>query len=158
MSFNQIRVLDRLLGIFLMLSSLFIYGYTYTFDYPKGGGLMVNIAFFPRFLAVVLFILSIPLLVKKPIKFDEKVSITKEKKLISIYLSFIVYTLALDKLGFLVDTFLWVLFMSWLVGERKVWVIFLTAFLGTGITYYLFWIVLGVPLPEGRLMLLLGLM
>ena len=48
--------------------------------------------------------------------------------------------------------------MTWLVGERKGWVIFLTAFLGTGITYYLFWIVLGVPLPEGRLMPLLGLM
>ena len=104
MSFNQMRVLDRLLGIFLMLSSLFIYGYTYTFDYPKGGGPMVNIAFFPRFLAVVLFILSIPLLVKKPIKFDEKVSITKEKKLISIYLSFIVYTLLLSTLGFMIDT------------------------------------------------------
>jgi hypothetical protein len=150
------QALDRILGVFLIFFSIFIYAYTYTFDYPKGGGVMVNIAFFPRFLAVALFILGIPLIIKKSSEADEDVFITKEVRLISIYLSFIVYTLLLNILGFLIDTFFWVVCMTWIVGERKGWVIFLTAFLGTGIAYYLFWTVLGVPLPEGSLMLLLS--
>jgi putative tricarboxylic transport membrane protein len=157
LSFHM-RILDRVLGIFLMLSSLFLYAYTYTFDYPKGSGYMVDIAFFPRFLAVVLFILGLLLLLKRPAIVEEGASITKGKKLIAMYLSFIFYTLALDKLGFLVDTFLWVFFMSWLVGERKVWIILLTAFLATAIGYYLFSVILGVPLSEGRLLNLLGLL
>ena len=158
MFFSQMRILDRLLGIFLMLSSLFIYGYTYTFDYPKGSGYMVDIAFFPRFLAVMLFILGLFSLLKRPAEMEERTSITKGKKLIAMYLSFIFYTLALDKLGFLVDTFLWVFFMSWLVGERKVWIILLTAFLATAMGYYLFSVILGVPLSEGRLLDFLGVM
>ena len=158
MPFNQMRVLDRVLGIFLMLSSLFIYAYTYIFDYPKGSGYMVDIAFFPRFLAVVLFILGLLLLLKRPAIVEEGASITKRKKLIAMYLSFIFYTLALDKLGFLVDTFLWLFFMSWLVGERKVWIILLTAFLATAMGYYLFSVILGVPLSEGRLLDFLGVM
>ncbi len=158
MLFSQIRVLDRILGIFLMLSSIFMYVYTYTFDYPKGGGYMVDIAFFPRFLSVVLFILGSLLLLKRPAGVGERASIIKGKKLISIYISFLAYTFLLNRLGFLIDTFLWVAFMSWLVGERKVWIILLTAFLGTAVGYYLFSVVLGVPLPEGRLLNFLGLM
>ncbi len=158
MSLSQIRVLDRILGIFLMLSSLFMYAYTYTFDYPKGGGYMVDIAFFPRFLSVVLFILGSLLLLIRPAGVGKRASITKGKKLISIYISFLGYTFLLDWLGFLIDTFLWVAFMSWLVGERRGWVIFLTAFLGTAAGYYLFSVVLGVPLPEGRLLNFLGIM
>ena len=158
MLFSQIRVLDRILGIFLMLSSIFMYAYTYSFDYPKGSGHMVDIAFFPRFLAVVLFILGFLLLLKSPAGVEERTSITKGKKLIAIYISFLAYTFLLNRLGFLIDTFLWVAFMSWLVGERKVWIILLAAFLGTAMGYYLFSVVLGVPLPEGRLLNFLGLM
>ncbi|MBW1696812.1 MAG: tripartite tricarboxylate transporter TctB family protein [Deltaproteobacteria bacterium] len=153
----RMQSLDRALGIFLIFFSIFIYVYTYSFDYPRGGGIMVNIAFFPRFLAALLFILSIPLVVKKPDQEDERISIAKEAKLISIYLSFIGYTLLLNTLGFLIDTLIWVGYMTWLVGERKGWVIFITAFLGTGVAYFLFWTILGVPLPEGNIMAFLGL-
>ncbi|NIS59590.1 MAG: hypothetical protein GTO13_02460 [Proteobacteria bacterium] len=158
MLFSQIRVLDRILGIFLMLCSVFMYVYTYTFDYPKGSGHMVDIAFFPRFLAVVLFILGFLLLLKRSAGMEERSSITKGKKLISIYISFLAYTFLLNRLGFLLDTFLWVAFMGWVVGERKVWIILLTAILATSMGYYLFSVVLGVPLPEGRLLNFLGIM
>lgn len=158
MHLSQMRFLDRALGVSLILLSVFLYLYTYVFDYPKGSGYMVDIAFFPRFLAVVLFILGFILLLKRPTGMEERASITKGKKLIAMYLSFIFYTLALDKLGFLVDTFLWVAFMSWLVGERKVWIMLLTAFLATAMGYYLFSVILGVPLSEGRLFDFLGVM
>lgn len=157
MHLSQMRFLDRALGVSLMLLSVFLYLYTYAFDYPKGGGYMVDIAFFPRFLAVVLFILGFILVLKRPTGMEERASMTKVKKLIAMYLSFIFYTLALDKLGFLFDTFLWVAFMSWLVGERNVWIMLLTAFLATAMGYYLFSVILGVPLSEGRLLNVLGI-
>ncbi len=154
----RLRALDRGLAIFLMLLSVLIYAHTYSFDYPRGGGPMVDIAFFPRFLAVALFILSLILLLRGRAGKEEMVSAAKGRTLLPIYISFFFYIFLLNKLGFIVDTFLWLSLMGWLVGERKGWVILLTASLGTGIGYYLFWVVLEVPLPEGRLLPLLGIM
>ena len=158
MIFIRLKVWDRAVGIFLMLFSIFIYVHTYSFDYPRGGGAMVNIALFPRFLAVPLFVLGLLLLFKRQTTEDEKTSITKEKKLVALYIGLVLYTYLLDKLGFLVDTFLWVAYVGLLVGERKWWVILLTALLGPALGYYVFQVQLGVPLPEGSLLRILGLM
>ena len=119
---------------------------------------MVNIALFPRFLAVPLFVLGLLLLFKRQTTEDEKTSITKEKKLVALYIGLVFYTHLLDKLGFLADTFLWVAYVGLLVGERKWWVILLTALLGPALGYYVFQVRLGVPLPEGSLLRILGLM
>jgi hypothetical protein len=158
MIFIRLKVWDRAVGIFLMLLSIFIYVHTYSFDYPRGGGAMVNIALFPRFLAVPLFVLGLLLLFKRQTTEDEKTSITKEKKLVALYIGLVLYTYLLDKLGFLADTFLWVAYVGLLVGERKWWVILLTALLGPALGYYVFQVQLGVPLPEGSLLRILGLM
>ena len=158
MIFIRLKIWDRAVGIFLMLLSILIYVHTYWFQYPRGGGAMVNIALFPRFLGVLLFVLGLLLLLKRQTKEDEKTSITKEKKLVALYIGLISYTYLLDKLGFLADTFLWVAYVGLLVGERKWWVILLTALLGPALGYYIFQVQLGVPLPEGSLFRILGLM
>ena len=145
----QSAMCDRVLGAFLFLFSGFVYAYTYTFEQAPAGEFMVDIVFYPRMLAVVLCGLSIPLLLKKAGKLEEKIHTARELRLLSVYVSFVLYTLILERIGYLLDTFLWIGFMAWLVGERKTWIIILTAFLGTAIGYYLFYIVLRIPLPQG---------
>ena len=140
-----------------MLIAVLVFIVTYFFEYPKGGGAMVDIALFPRFLAALLFVLGLLLLLKKPPEKKEQTSITKEKKLILLYVGFILYTALLNNLGFLIDSFLLVSFVALLVGERKWWIILLTAILGPVLGYYIFKIHLGIPLPEGSLFSIQGL-
>lgn len=153
----KLRVWDRILSILFMLIAIFVFIHTYSFEYPRGGGAMVDIALFPRFLAVLLFVLGLLLLLKKQPEKKEKSSITKEKQLILLYIGLILYTALLNKLGFLLDSFLWISFVALIVGERKWWVILLTAFLGPALGYYIFQIHLGIPLPEGSLFSIQGL-
>jgi len=151
MIFLRIKIWNRIIGVSLILFSVLAFGHTYTFDYPRGGGAMVDIALFPRFLLIVLFILGFLLLFRKATDPAERSSITKEKYLLSLYIGLVAFTLSLPRLGFLISTFFWVAYICWLVGERKWWIILLTAFLGTTIGYYIFQVRLGIPLPEGSL-------
>lgn len=153
----KIRVWDRILSVFFMLVAVFVFIYTYSLEYPRGGGAMVDIALFPRFLAVLLFVLGLLLLFKKAPEKEEKDSITKEGKLVLIYIGLIGYTALLNRLGFLLDSFLWIIFVSLVVGERKWWIIFLTSSLAPVFGYYIFQVRLGVPLPEGSLFSIQGL-
>lgn len=147
----RLRVWDRILSILFMLIAVFVFAHTYSFEYPRGAGAMVDIALFPRFLAILLFVLGLLLLLKKPSAKEEKATITKEKTLILLYVGLILYTAFLSKLGFLLASFLWILFVILIVGERKWWIILLTAFFGPVLGYYIFQVRLGIPLPEGVL-------
>jgi len=105
----------------------------------------------------LLFVLGLLLLFKKAPEKEEKASITKEGKLVLIYIGLIAYTALLNRLGFLLDSFLWIIFVSLVVGERKWWIILLTSLLAPAFGYYIFQIRLGVPLPEGTLFSIQGL-
>ena len=147
----RLKLWNRTLGASLMLFSAAAFVCTYTFDYPRGGGAMVDIALFPRFLLIVLFVLGALLLFQRPADPEETASITKEKKLLSLYGGLVVFTLALPRFGFILSAFFWAAYICWLVGERKWWIILFTAFLGATLGYYIFQVRLGIPLPEGSI-------
>jgi presenilin-like A22 family membrane protease len=147
----RLKFWDRILGILLTIFSAAAFYYTGTFDYPKGGGAMVDIALFPRFLLIILFGLGVLLTFQKRTDPEETTTVSKVKKLLLLYLGIVIFTLALPRFGFILSSILWIGYICLLVGERKWWIILLASVLGPVLGYYIFQVKLGIPLPEGSI-------
>ncbi len=61
----------------------------------------------------------------------------------------LVYTTLMEPLGFVISTFLLLIFLFWYVGKQKVWVVFLGSFMVTFFTHLIFRVALKVQLPTG---------
>ena len=68
-----------------------------------------------------------------------------------------VYLLVLNYLGFLISTMLLLGVVVHLLGERKWWKIIVISVVTSFIIYQLFGVYLGVMLPKGRLLYMLGI-
>jgi putative tricarboxylic transport membrane protein len=73
----------------------------------------------------------------------------KSGKLIMLCISLFVYTFAVNRLGFILSTFLFVLFVLRLVEAKKWWRVLLEATLITAGNYLVFVVWLGLSLPVG---------
>lgn len=110
---------------------------------------MMNIAVFPRLIAFLMAVIGTILITRSPSRPDDTSTIKREKRLLVIYLSLLAYALLLPYLGFIIGSIIWVAFMVRYIGERRRWVIGLTAVGSTAIAYLLFYTLLRVRLPFG---------
>jgi putative tricarboxylic transport membrane protein len=110
--------------------------------------------FLPFGLAIVLIGLSLALILKSwkkesgPVPFWPKRGWLRPLLGVGIFL---LYALILGPLGFILTTFLFLIFWMWII-ERIRWVTILTLSVGvTAILYFIFEYFLEVPLPAGLL-------
>ncbi len=71
------------------------------------------------------------------------------KKMGYVLAALLIYALLLEKLGYLVDTFLLMVFLFSILERKKWWVVLLGSFLVIGITYLVFDRWLMVQFPKG---------
>ena len=77
-------------------------------------------------------------------------------KLVAFVFSVLVYALSVPVIGFFTMTLVFVPVVAFILGYRKTWVLLATPALFVGVLYVLFRQVLQVPLPNERLLLLIG--
>jgi hypothetical protein len=61
----------------------------------------------------------------------------------------LIYTMVIPVAGYLISTFLLMVFLFWIVGRERVWMVLILSFLTTVITYYVFSVWLRCNFPSG---------
>jgi hypothetical protein len=61
----------------------------------------------------------------------------------------LIYTMVMPVAGYLISTFLLMVFLFWIVGRERVWMVLILSFLTTVITYYVFSVWLRCNFPSG---------
>jgi putative tricarboxylic transport membrane protein len=114
--------------------------------------------FSPFVLGVGIGVLSLLLLVKTKLKKktakEERAlwfRTTGQKKIVFILLSLVLYGLLLEKLGYILTTFLLYIFFLKMVEPQRWYIAVGVAFLTSVATFVLFELCLNVPLPRGFL-------
>jgi len=143
------KTLNRAVGAFLVVFCLFMLWVAYHPERPSGKTWATDAMVYPKGILFLLSISSILLILGRAEKGEGKIE--KIPSLLGIYATFIGYSLLLPHLGFLLATFLWVCLMAWMAGEKRFWMAVLIGFLGTAASYLVFWVVLRVPFPEGKI-------
>ncbi|MEG2296978.1 MAG: tripartite tricarboxylate transporter TctB family protein [Clostridium sp.] len=80
----------------------------------------------------------------------------KSKLFVGMFLVMLM-ALAYEPLGFMTTSLLFLMFYGYLLGERRIWLLFLTSLLITIILYIGFAVMLGVMLPRGQVPFLRGI-
>ncbi len=111
--------------------------------------------FLPFWVGIILALLSVALWIqaslRKPTE-ETRQFLSGEGKwtyVISTGAGLLVYTALMEPLGFVISTFLLLIFLFWYVGKQKVWVVFFGSFLVTFFTHLIFRVALKVQLPTG---------
>jgi len=86
---------------------------------------------------------------KEEVNTTPSFSIPLWKRLVAILISLIVFTILFDKLGYLVDTFLLMVFLLSSLREMKWGWVLVSSFLITLVSYYVFVKGLGCQFPHG---------
>jgi hypothetical protein len=73
------------------------------------------------------------------------------KRALFVLISLVLYSRLLPAAGFLISTFLLMTLLFWILERKKVWRVLVFSCLTTGITYYVFSIVLNCQFPSGLL-------
>ena len=157
---------DVISAVFFTLLGLFYYASSWQYDLSVnvGGVEKPGPGLLPRGLAIATMLCSLLILIasllrsrntrdKKFKAVCEDLGLQKQNLIpaILVILSMVAYLLLIDFAGYLLTSIVLIMFMSWVMGERKWWANGLLA-LGSGIfTYWLFWMVMRVPLPTGTL-------
>jgi len=141
--------LNRMVAAFLTIFSLSMLWVAYHPERPTGKTWATDAMVYPKGILFLLLICSVILFLQRAEKGEGKIE--KIPSLLAIYATFIGYSLALPHLGFLLATFLWVFLMALMAGERRLWMALLIGLLSTTISYMVFWVVLRVPFPEGKI-------
>ena len=112
--------------------------------------------FFPTVIGGILSLLSLALLITSSLRrnrLGEGASFWKEKKSwVKVFRSFFslgVFLVALNYLGYIITTFLFILFLLKFVGKRGWGISLIIAFLVSFVSYVVFKMGLGVLLPRG---------
>ncbi len=71
------------------------------------------------------------------------------EKVLIILISLVIYAKLMPIVGFLISTFLLMVFLFWIFERKKVWWILFFSFLVTIITYYIFSVSLNCQFPSG---------
>ena len=112
---------------------------------------------FPLLVSVFMIIISISLFAegikdeklkkKEPTNKEEKKEIVYWKEVLFTILFSIVYYFAMDIIGFIVSTILFLLILFAFLGERRKWLITIISVSTTAIIYFIFGVLLHVMLP-----------
>ena len=127
-------------------------------------GNIVNARFYPREVGLIVIILSLIeffAAIKDEIVVDQVAETSEEepivdvnssannKRLIIFILAMFVYQLLFFVIGFVISTFVFLLFTFTFLGCKNRLVLFINAFAVTGLIYVVFDVLLNVPLPGG---------
>ena len=149
---NKIEKWDRITGVILLLVGVItVWGSTSLsmgkFKHPGPG-------FLPFGLGVCLIILSLVLIMKQRKRETGSIPLWPKQAWLRPLLGLAVlifYAFVIDKLGFILTTFVFLLIWMGLI-ERLRWKIIFSVSCGTTLAlYFLFVFFLGVPLPKGFL-------
>ena len=111
--------------------------------------------FMPFWSAVLLGTLAVILLVTSSLKKKRKVKIgdlwkwLEWHKVVWVSLSLLLYALVLPIMGYLITTFVLMVFCLGIMGRSKVWINVASALLITLGSYVIFYILLDIRLPKG---------
>lgn len=146
--------------ILILFASFILFITPYQVEISKSSGQWPRI--FPYFLGITIIVLSFITLVsnlvhqqRRAIKQDEKIKEQEEKKylrVVGVLLILVLWAVLLMNVGFIISTFLLILSIMLLLGVRRVLTLVLTPSLFTVVIYYVFKVLLKIPLPEGLLM------
>lgn len=140
---------DRISGLVVFLLAFGIFW--------QGRGLSIGslhapgAGFFPALIAAVLVVLSLCLVIRGGKREDEEdaVSATSIIRMLMVFVALVGYFLLLEYLGFVIVSFLLMLFLFLWVGRQKWYIAFLSAVLCIALAYVLFEILLKSNLPRG---------
>jgi len=111
--------------------------------------------FFPVLLAILLIILSLFLMIPKGKKAKEGEAFppwsTFYRQFIPIYVALLAFIGLLEFFGFIILTLLFMFFLFMKVSHFKWYTAMLAAFISTGITYFIFGVILKSLFPKGPL-------
>jgi putative tricarboxylic transport membrane protein len=71
------------------------------------------------------------------------------KSILPVLVTMIVYSRLMPVAGYLISTFLLMLFLFWILERKKVWLTFVLSLLSTFVTYYVFSVLLNCQFPSG---------
>jgi len=71
------------------------------------------------------------------------------KRIIFVLIALTLYSWVMPTLGYLISTFLLMTLLFWLLERKKVWLVFVSSFLATLITYFVFSKWLNCQFPDG---------
>jgi len=138
-------------GLFYLISS---------FKYDVGTAMTPGPGLFPRIIGFIMLLCGFLLIFSSLYnrKEKEKLSATWDglsgKNLVSAMLvigSVTFYLLVINYVGFLIASSILVLFLAWVMGGRN-WLFNVTlGIVSSGLTYWLFWVIMRVPIPQGSL-------
>ena len=146
---------DRMSGLFWLLISILICVQSIrinigTLNNPGPG-------FLPFWAGVVLGIFSIVLLVTSILKRNGEKSISslwkgmEWNKVILVLSSLFIYAILLHKLGYLITTFGLLVFLFVVMRRQNIWIWVVSALTAALLSYFIFYVWLGVQLPKGIL-------
>ena len=146
---------DRISSLFALLLALYVL--KEGIGYDIGGLHHPGPGFFPLFGGLVLGLFSVILFLRsvlvesKPV--DSKVKDETGKPLLLIYavVGLVVYTFILEPVGYILSTFLLLVFFLKLFEQKRWWVEIVTAGIISSASYILFAVLLKSELPEGIL-------
>ena len=113
---------------------------------------------FPLFISIMLCILSISLILSSFSGLKEAKREKGDRKTFLLFLlECAIYLIVLRYLGFLISTMLLLCAIVQLLGEKSWWKIILISVVTSLIIYFLFGVYLGVMLPKGKLLYMIGI-
>ncbi len=141
---------EVIISLFLIFLSAFLYWQT--FDFPQGKlSRTAGPAAMPRLWLWGILLFSLWLIVDKlrSAQAPEKKQNANQKKALLLASLTVVYLLIMQYMGYYVATFLFITAGAYLLSFRKHVVIFLTSAGFSVLSYFVFYKILGVPLPLG---------
>lgn len=140
---------DRIAAVLLLALAVFVFAYTFTFP-PPVQPLDPGVAAFPRIISVLIGVLALVPLVRP----EEGEALPRGGAALRVIGTVVLlggYAIVLDVLGFVITTVGFLLAELLLLGVRRpVLLIILPLGLSMGL-FYLFRVLLGVPLPDSGL-------
>ena len=113
---------------------------------------------FPLFISIMLCMLSISLILSSFSGLKEAKREKGDRKTFLLFLlECAIYLIVLKYLGFLISTMLLLCAIVHLLGEKSWWKIILISVVTSLIIYFLFGVYLGVMLPKGKLLYMIGI-
>ncbi|WP_058487037.1 tripartite tricarboxylate transporter TctB family protein [Defluviitalea phaphyphila] len=136
--------------IFIVLS---IYVISEASHFPNyGGSEVTGPGFFPIILSIILIVLSVLLIITSIFNKDERNTGLFEKKAVKAYitiLSLLIYVMLLKYVGFIILTLIFLFGLIRFYGMKNYIKISLSSIVATVSIYWIFKVLLSVPLPTG---------
>lgn len=143
---------DFIGGAAIALLGLFVILYSYSLTTPKSSGI-IDAAFLPKFIGIVLFITGSLLFIKafRKSRYLQESSIVLHIKEIVMIIAFIIYVFLIPYFGFVILTPLFIISLAFYLGFKNIFANISISILVTAGIYILFNQVLNIPMPTGIL-------